>query len=347
MKPESDEFFFTDLPQIDELTFRHFEGEADYPKMIEVLQESKDTDQIEEIDTLEVLTAQYAHLNNCDPSEDMLFVEIAGKVAGFTRVYWEDVTQSGRLYVHESYLTPKWRGMGIENIMLRFNEERLSDIAANHDKGQPNFFQVEAMSTQVDKIRLLLNMGYKAVRYFSEMVRPDLEDIPQCPLPPGLEIRPAKPDHYRAIWEANNEAMSDHWDHVDYSEEDYQFWLEGDEEFQPELWKIAWDSQSNQIAGMVLGFIDEKQNEKFDRKRGWPEDICVLRQWRRRGLAHALITETLREFKTRGMQEAAMYADTKNPSGAFQLYTNLGFQPRQTKIVFQKPLMGSPQPSTP
>ena len=343
---ESDEFFFPGKLHIDGLTFRHFKGKEDYLKMLEVLQESKDTDQIEEIDTLEVLSAQYAHLNNCDPFEDMLFVEIERKVVGFTRVFWEEVSQNRRLYIHESYLIPKWRGKGLEQLMLHFNEKRLSGIAADHPQDQPSLFQVEAMSTELEKIRLLQVSGYKPVRYFSEMVRPDLENIPQYTLPPGVEIRPAKPEHYRTIWEANNEAMGDHWDHVDYSEEDYQFWLQADEEFQPELWKIAWDIKSNQVAGMVLGFIDENQNQKFNRKRGWPEDICVLRQWRKRGIAHALITETLREFKSHGMQEAAMYADTENPSGAFQLYTNLGFEPQKTKIVYQKPLKNSADTGT-
>ncbi len=347
MKSKSNEFFFPNTPQIYGLSFRRFKGEEDYPKMLKILQESRDTDQIEEIDTLEVLTAQYSHLNNCDPFEDMLFVEIEKKVAGFTRVYWEEATHSGRLYIHESHLTPRYRGKGIEQIMFQFNEERLSDIAANHPQNQIRFYQVEAINTEFDKIRLLQDSGYQPVRYFSEMVRPDLENIPQYPLPPGVEIRPATPEHYRTIWEANNEAMSDHWDHVDYSEEDYQFWLQGDEEFQPELWKIAWDVHTNQVAGMVLGFIDEKQNQKFGRKRGWPEDICVLRKWRKRGLAHALITETLREFRARGMQEAAMYADTENPSGAFRLYANLGFQPKKTKIVYHKPLKGSTEINNP
>jgi mycothiol synthase len=130
--------------------------------------------------------------------------------------------------------------------------------------------------------------------------------------------------------------MSDHWDHVDYSEEDYLFWLQGDEEFQPDLWKVAWDTETNQVAGMVLGFINQTQNAKFNRKRGWPEDICVRRQWRKRGVAHALIAETLREFKSRGMDEAAMYADTENLSGAFQLYRDMGFSPHKTRIVYQK-----------
>jgi mycothiol synthase len=35
---------------------------------------------------------------------------------------------------------------------------------------------------------------------FLQMVRPNLDDIPDFALPDGLEIRPVTTDHYRAIW---------------------------------------------------------------------------------------------------------------------------------------------------
>jgi len=308
--------------------------------MLRVLQKSKETDQIEEVDTLEVLAASYAHLNNCDPYQDMLFAEVEGDVVGFSRVFWQEATHTGRLYIHEAYLLPAWRSKGIGRAMLTFNEQRLNDIASSHAQNEPRIYQVEAASTEMAKIRLLKRVGYYPVRYFCEMVRTDLENIPNCPLPTGIELRPVQPDHYRPIWEANNDAMSDHWDHVDYSEEDYLFWLQGDEEFQPDLWKIAWDMETNQVAGMVLGFIDEKQNAKYHRKRGWTEDICVRRTWRKRGIARALITETLREFKSRGMSEAALNADTENLSGAYRLYENLGFKPAKIQTVYQKQISG-------
>lgn len=338
MCPTTDPSYFPAAPQIASLSFRHFSGEEDYPKMLAVLRESKAADQIEEVDTLEVLTANYAHLNHCDPHRDMLFVEVEGRLVGFSQVYWEDASHTGLLYVHESFLIPNWRRKGIGGAMLNFNERRLRQIASSHSSEQTRFFQAEATANQIGKTCLLEQAGYGAVRYFCEMVRKDLENIPDCPLPPGIELRPALPGHYRLIWEANNEAMGDHWDHVDYSEEDYQFWLQGDEEFQPELWKIAWDIQTNQVAGMVLGFIDEQQNRKYNRKRGWTEDICVRRPWRKQSIARALIAETLRYFKARGMSEAALEADTANLSGAFQLYKSLGFDPVNTTTIYQKKL---------
>ena len=338
MSTGTDPILLPDAPPIPGLGLRRFKGESDYPKMIAVLQESKATDQIEEVDTLEVLAASYAHLNHCDPYQDMLFVEVEGTVVGYSRVYWEEAAHTGRLYIHEGFLIPSWRGKGIGRSMLHYNEQRLHEIASGHKGDTPGVFQAEAASTEIAKTHLLEHSGYTPVRFFCEMLRADLENIPQYPLPPGIELRPVLPEHYRPIWEANNEAMSDHWDHVDYSEEDFAFWLQGDEEFQPDLWKVAWDCETNQVAGMVLGFIDEKQNAKFNRKRGWPEDICVRRPWRKRGIAHALITETLRELKLRGMTEAALNADTDNLSGAFQLYQSLGFQPVKIKTVYQKPM---------
>jgi mycothiol synthase len=334
----TDVIVLPDAPAIPGLAFRRFRGKTDYPKMLAVLQGSKDADQIEEVDTLEDLTNSYAHLVNCDPHQDMLFVEVAGDVVGYARVFWQEALDVGRLYVHEGFLLPQWRGRGIGRAVLHYNERRLSEIAADHPRGKARFLQVEASSAETAKIRLLERKGYAPVRYFCEMVRPDLENIPDCPLPAGLEVRPVRPEHYRAIWEADNEAFRDHWAHVPYTEEDYEYWLHGDLEFQPDIWKVAWDIKANQVAGMVLGCILEEQNRKYNRKRGWLEDICVRRPWRKRGLARALIAETLREFKLRGMAEAALSADAENLSGAFRLYEGMGFRTVKRDTVYRKPL---------
>jgi len=327
-----------DAPAIPGLTFRRFWGEADYPRMIAVLQGGKDADQIEEVDTLEALTDSYAHLVNCDPYQDMLFVEVEGKVVGYARVFWQGVSDILWLYGHEGFLLPQWRGRGIGRAMLHYNERRLCEIAAEHPPGKSCFFEVMASSTETVKIRLLEREAYMPVRYFCEMVRPDLENIPDCPLPPGLEVRPARPEHYRAIWEADEEAFRDHWDHVPYSEEDYEYWLRGDPEFQPDIWKVAWDVKANQVVGMVLGYILEEQNARFNRKRGWAADICVRRPWRKRGLARALIAENLRELKARGMTEAALSADAENLCGAFRLYESMGFRTVKVDTVYRKPM---------
>jgi ribosomal protein S18 acetylase RimI-like enzyme len=87
---------------------------------------------------------------------------------------------------------------------------------------------------------------------------------------------------------------------------------------------------------MVLSFIDEQQNAEYNRKRGWTENICVRRPWRKRGLARSLIVQSLWAIKERGMTEAALGVDTENPNGALRLYESVGFRPVKRWTTYRK-----------
>ena len=207
--------------------------------------------------------------------------------------------------------------------------------AAGLPYNRPEFFHVYTADTEVGTRALLEAAGYKPVRYAFEMVCPLNGELPEIPLPEGFELRPAAPEHYRQVFEANNEAFEDHWGHVPLSESVMQWWMESPD-FQPELWKVAWDG--DQVAGMVLNYIDHKENHKFNRKRGYTEDICVRRPWRRRGLARALIAMSLHMFKEMGMAEAGLGVDTENLTGALRLYEGLGFHAVKNYTCYRKPL---------
>ena len=181
---------------------------------------------------------------------------------------------------------------------------------------------------------MLKDEGYEAVRFGYSMVRPLDEPVSITPIPEGIEIRPAKPQHFRAIWEADQEAFEDHWGYTPASEEDYQAFLK-EKVFNPKLWKIAW--AGDQVAGMVLNFIDEDENEAYERRRGYTEGISVRRPWRRHGLARALLTRSLQMFKNMGMEEAALGVDTQNTSGALRLYESVGFRADKVHTTYRKP----------
>jgi hypothetical protein len=96
------------------------------------------------------------------------------------------------------------------------------------------------------------------------MVRPDLEDIPDYRLPGGLQVRSVKSEDHRAIWDADVEAFRDHWGYSPPTGEDYDQWLNDKIVFTPELWKIVWDVEKNEIAGQVRGFINHEENKAFN-----------------------------------------------------------------------------------
>jgi mycothiol synthase len=152
-------------------------------------------------------------------------------------------------------------------------------------------------------------------------------------LPEGVEVREVKPEHYHAIWHAEAEAFLDHWGAEPIDEEDYPRWLD-QTPFQPHLWRVAWDG--DEVVGMVRNYIDEESNARFNRKRGYTEDISVRRQWRRKGVARALIARSFVVHKEQGMTEAALSVDTENPNGALQLYESMGFEVTKRGAAYRK-----------
>jgi mycothiol synthase len=335
-----------EMPDVPGLSFRRFRGEIDFPLMLAVITESKDEDGIERVDNLEDIKRTYAHLTNCDPYQDMVFAEVNNEVVGYARVTWWTEQSGLWAYSHFGFLKPAWRRRGIGRTMLRICQQRLKEIAAQQlesgerPAGSDAQFRSWASDTEKGTCALLESEGFQAIRRFYTMQRPDLENIPDLPLPAGIEVRPVDwQNHKRLIFDAEAEAFRDHWGYSPPTEESYQAWIgeiEDDPDIDPSLWRVAWDG--DQVAGMVRSFILGDENEGYNRLRGYTEHISVRRPWRKQGLARALIALSLQALKERGMQEAALGVDTQNTSGALRIYEFMGFRPVKIHIDYSKSL---------
>jgi ribosomal protein S18 acetylase RimI-like enzyme len=320
-------------PAIPGLVFRGFRGEEDYPKMLAVLNGCKDADGIERSDTLEELVNNYEHLTDCDPYTDMLFAEIQGEVVAYSRVFWYQEENGPRNYTAFGFLLPAWRRKGIGSAMLNWGEDRLRQIATGHPHEITRYFQSWTTEGEKSAIALLEKFGYQPVRYGYEMVRDLSESFPEAPMPEGLEVRPVKPEHMRAIWDADVEAFRDHWGYSPPKEEDFQRWLHNPL-LDPSLYQVAWDGE--EVAGMVQNFINQNENEEYERQRGYTEGICVRRPWRKRGLAKSLIVQSMRMFKEMGFTETALGVDAENTSGALNLYKSCGYKVVKKSTTYRK-----------
>ena len=85
-----------------------------------------------------------------------------------------------------------------------------------------------------------------------------------------------------------------------------------------------------------MNYVFPEENEKLGIQRGWLEHISVRRPYRRRGLAGALIADSMRALRDRGLEEAALGVDAENPSGALHLYESFGFRRHRTGIAYRK-----------
>jgi mycothiol synthase len=116
--------------------------------------------------------------------------------------------------------------------------------------------------------------------------------------------------------------------------EHYREWLNWPT-FMPDLWQVAWDG--DRIAGMAENHIP-LENQAFNRKRGHTQILFVLPRWRRRGLAKALLAESLEMMRERGLKEATLDVETQNTSGEIQLYESMGYMVARKFALYKKPL---------
>jgi mycothiol synthase len=306
-------------PAMPGLSFRLFRDESDFPAMVAVIDAVSDADQLEFTVTV----------------EDFLIAEVRGEVVGYCETWWSKAPEGDYLYNSRIFIIPRWRGKGMADAMLRRSEMRLLDVSKANPNDGPRVFQSLIEETESDLVSVLERAGYKIFRYGLRLVRPDLENIPDLPLPDGIEVRPVKPEHFRAIIDAWNEACKDMRAQVPISDETFAIWRE-QPSFDPSMWQIAW--HGDEVIGTIMNFVDAEDNEKYHRKRGHPEMISVKRGWRRKGIARALLARSLRMLRERGMTEAALGVDAENPSGARHLYEGMGFRVVRRAVFYRKPM---------
>ncbi len=332
-----DAIILPNAPDIPDLVFRRFRGESDYPGLRDAANAARAVDSQDWVMSLDDVVREYNHLINSDPAHDMIIAEVNGRIVGFVRGEWFVETSGIYRYWFYLHMAPPWRKLGIRRAMLRWLEARLRHVAADHPVEAPKTFYTFTPPKAADMATLLLAEGYRASRYYNKMTRSLSDPIPDYPMPDGLELRPVLPEHYRAIWDADNEAFRDHFGHSEAQEESYLEWLEDKVIFKPELWQVAWDVETDEIAGQVRTFIDPLENETYGRNRGYTEFISVRRPYRRRGLARALIVESLRLQKSLGLAESALTVDSENPTGATKVYSDCGFTSIETSTAYEKP----------
>jgi mycothiol synthase len=318
-----------------------------------------------ELMTPGMIEAQYANLSGSDPARDVFVAELGGRIVGYARSEQADTTDGVREHMAVVFAEPGAYQRAVCAALLDACETRSRDkVAAAADTGaaaadtgaaaadtgaaaadpgaaagahEERRIVQGAFAWDADRVytEMLLERGYRPVRTSYEMIRATLDDIPDLPLPDGIEVRPVLPEHYRTIFQADVEAFADHWGWVDGSDSAYRRFLE-DPTFQPELWTIAWDG--DRIAGQVRAYIIDEDNERLGVRRGWTENISVRKPWRSRGIAKSLMAASMRLQRDHGMTETALTVDAQNETGALQLYRSMGFEVHSSQTQYRRPL---------
>ena len=319
------------------LTLRPYAGEADLPDVARIQNAEWAADNLSQRADIDELRAWWGNPSDSfDPARDVDVVELSGAPVAVTQRDWVDATDGVREYRARCWIDPPVRRRGIGTALLTRNEAARRELAASHDTDRPRVLGMGTAEVNVGATTLARAHGYEPARWWADMERSLLDDLPPIPpLPDGLEVRPASAEQARQIWDADQDAFQDHWGGWDPSEASFRRWTDSPE-FQPDLMLVAWDG--DEIAGAVLNAVYHEENRELGLARGWLDSVFTRRAWRRRGLARALIVRSLHLLRERGLEIAILGVDADNPSGAFGLYESAGFRATQRSISWRKPL---------
>lgn len=332
--PATESLILPDAPPIPDLRFRHWQ-EADLEDMVRIFNAVADADQFDIKVTLDEIKTWYVPRPDFDPQRDIIVAHVADEMIAFCECGWYDNTDEIRFYSITGRVHPNWRRRGVGTALIRYNQQHARELAQTHPYDMPKKFVSYGADTAIGTQTILAKEGFTPVRYFYDMVCDLAQHQLDVALPTGIEVRPVSADQYRQVWDAFTEAMRDHWNAWEPTEDDYQQWLT-DPTFEPSLWCVAWEG--DQIVGQVLNFIKPAENEAFQRKRGYTENISVRRPWRKRGIARGLIALSQAKLREHGMTEAALRVDTENISGALRLYEDCGYKATKQVTHYHKPL---------
>jgi len=268
-----------------------------------------------------------------DPARDVFVAGSGdGRVVGFVHVQMEhgkDDILGFCLTVH-----PDARGGDVGPRLLRAAWE-CALARRNECKGRAAWFQTEVNANATWLNALFERCGLSIARYELRM-RCALagSNIPPLIAPDGVTLRALRhPQDDHAVNAALGEAFRDSWGAVELSDDDFAHIIESGYA-QPEACVVAW--VGDEVIGACLNDFSLARFERVGAREGWLSSLGVRRAWRKRGLATAILTESLQQALARGLQAVALDVDAENPNGAKRLYERVGFCEVERFHVYRK-----------
>jgi mycothiol synthase len=304
---------------------RAYRGPQDHPAMSRVANAVRAFNGDPNIGTTAGMDTYYAGFDQEQLPRDCAIVEVDALVVAYGRVSW-DVLASGEGQAGGILnIDPRFRGRGIEELLLGHAIRRADELAVAVVGGPQIDLTVAVTDRDPEQRAAAERLGFRLARSFAQLIRPNLDDIPDVPLPAGFEIRAIAADDramHRRVYDAGARAFADSWREEAPSVAGFQRFINAPA-FDPTLWRVAF--HGDDIAGQILNFMDEQVDPDGGRL-GWTESISVQPEYRRRGLARALLAASLRSVRDAGATRAALGVDLMNPRDARALYESLGFE---------------------
>ncbi len=217
---------------------------------------------------------------------------------------------------------PGFRRQGLGSRLMAWAENRAADL---HQPGKPIQLVITNESLGEDAHRLYEKWGFEQIMAEELRVSDLTQPFPSLNFPAGITRVAWSPETALQFFQAYQDSFRDR---PGFPHLSAQAWIYGNlasEGFRPTLSILA------QFSGIPVGFLTAEVLSGL----GWISQVGVAPAWRGKGLAKALIVETLQHFREEGFKEVALHVNVNNPQ-AINLYSWLGFAYRLKRARYVK-----------
>lgn len=234
-------------------------------------------------------------------------------------------------------IDPESENQGLREYLLEWSEIRAGQV----EDLVPPGVQI-AMRTHVSHgikpaRQSLLSADFKEIRH-SYRMRIEMDGPPPEPTwPPGIHLRPYHPQtDARLVYETDEEVFEDHFGYVRQDPEEgfvkYMHHMTGDDSYDPSLWFLAVDGEELVAICICRRYGPEEMDA------GYISSLGVKRDWRRRGIAQALLQHAFGVFYRRGTYKVDLGVDAESLTGATELYKKVGMSVIRQFDMYEKVL---------
>jgi ribosomal protein S18 acetylase RimI-like enzyme len=240
----------------------------------------------------------------------------------------------------EGTVHPLWRGRGIGTALLGWVVDRAEAIRRAKAPDVEARVHVLAFLDNGPQLEVLQAAAFEA-RNWSALMRAELADLViAAPVwPAGLSLYAYGPEWTDATRAAHNLAFRDHWGFVDWTAAAWQQWVDGSRNFRPaHSWVVVDDTDPSTVVGYAVTDEFDAYEQATGRREAYLAKLGVLREYRGRWIAAALLRHALGSYRAAGFDESALDVDTNNPTGAFGLYERVGYAVERRTAIFVRVL---------
>lgn len=263
-------------------------------------------------------------------------------------VGWAEVEDGDVVIIHvDIFVLPDYQNEGIGEYLLNWSEARSRELVANAPEGTR--VAIRAYSHAADKdmwySALLRDQGMQLIRHFWHMDM-NLDAPPPAPqLPEGITLKEYElGTDKEAIFRVRRETFQDQFGNVDrpYAEHyaEWSHYWESDGVLVPGLWLMAMDGDT------IVGIILCKPEHNGDADRGWVATVGVMRDYRRRGIAEAMLYAAFGKMYKMGKKRVGLGVDASSITGAATLYKRVGMHVDKRFDLYDKELRPGVDTST-